>query len=133
LSVVDGERTPRDRHDPAPVAIDGRRGDDDDNEERRGRRSRKEDSWSSRLLRSLSRTPRREQDRLEPRRDRHDDRRSTTSGRQHLPRSADDSLLEQDGSQHVSLDVFPDHVAPRQLVDLDGSATSGGGREQRHR
>jgi hypothetical protein len=130
LGVVDRERTPRDRHNPAPVAIDGRRGDD---EERRGRRSRKEDSWSSRLFRSLSRAPHRERDRSEPRRDRHDDRRSTTGGRQHLPRSVDDSLLQQNGSQHVSLDVFPDHVAPRQLVYIDGSATNGGGREQRHR
>jgi hypothetical protein len=132
LGVVDGERTPRDRHDPAPVAIDGRRDDDDDDIERRGRRSRNEDSWSSRLFRSLSRAPHRERDRSEPRRGRHDDRRSTTGGRRHLPDSLDDSLLQQNGSQQVSLDVFPDHVVPRQLVCIDGSASSGGGREQRH-
>jgi hypothetical protein len=133
LGVVDGERTPRDRHDPAPVAIVGRRDEDDDDEERRGRRSRKEDSWSSRLFRSLSRAPHRERDRSEPRRDRHGDRRSTTGGRRHLTCSVDDSLLQQNGSKHVSLDVFPDRVAPRQPVCIDGSATSGGGRELRHR
>ncbi|RLN12339.1 hypothetical protein C2845_PM09G13460 [Panicum miliaceum] len=59
--IIDGERTPRSRHDPRPVdRYDGRRREDDDDDDldRRGRRSRKDDSWSSRLFRSLSRAPR---------------------------------------------------------------------------
>ncbi|CAD6266655.1 unnamed protein product [Miscanthus lutarioriparius] len=53
--VVDGERTPCDRHDPPPADIHGGRRDDDD--DCRGRRERQGDNWYSRLTRSLSRAP----------------------------------------------------------------------------
>ncbi|XP_066347861.1 uncharacterized protein [Miscanthus floridulus] len=53
--VVDGERVPRDRHNPPPADIHGSRRDDDD--DRRGCRERQGDNWYSRLTRSLSRAP----------------------------------------------------------------------------
>ena len=79
--IIDGERTPRSRHDPRPVdRYDGRRREDDDDDlDQRGRRSHKDDSWSSRLFRSLSRTPReRERERSESHRGHRD--RGSTSG-----------------------------------------------------
>ena len=64
--VVDGERVPRDRHDPPPADIHGSRRDDDD--DRRGRRERQGDNWYSRLTHSLSRAPKdRERERSESR------------------------------------------------------------------
>ncbi|CAD6227068.1 unnamed protein product [Miscanthus lutarioriparius] len=53
--VVDGERTPRDRHDPPPADFCGGHRDDDD--DRRGRRERQGDNWYLRLAHSLSRAP----------------------------------------------------------------------------
>ena len=82
--IIDGERTPRSRHDPRPVdRYDGRRREDDDHDlDQRGRRSHKDDSWSSRLFRSLSRTPReRERERSGSHRGHRD--RGSTSGRRH--------------------------------------------------
>jgi hypothetical protein len=60
--IVDGESSPRDRNDPPPSSrLDNHRRDDEDGDdydsERRGRRSRKEDTWSARFFRSLSRAP----------------------------------------------------------------------------
>ncbi|KAJ1287526.1 hypothetical protein BS78_02G017000 [Paspalum vaginatum] len=81
LGIIDGERVPRDRHDPPLPNRYGshRRDDDDDDDDSRGR---KEDSWSSRLFRSLSRTPKdRVRDRSEPLRDCHRDRESDAGGR----------------------------------------------------
>lgn len=68
--VVDGERAPRDRLDPPPSEVrSSNRRDDDDDDDRRGRRGHRDDTWSSRLLRSLSRAPReRERERSESRR-----------------------------------------------------------------
>jgi hypothetical protein len=86
--VVDGERGPRDRHDPPPTDhCNGSRRwdreDEDDEDGRRGRRQHKARSWSSRLFRSVSRAPHdRDRDRSEPRRDAHD-RGSNTGGRRH--------------------------------------------------
>ncbi|CAN6380530.1 unnamed protein product [Urochloa humidicola] len=96
--VVDGERTPRDRHDPAPADHHNRRhhGDDDDDDYRRGRRDRKSDNWSSRLFRSLSRAPKeRERERSESRHGHRGDRSSVAGGRRHRPDEAptvDESL-----------------------------------------
>lgn len=68
LGVVDGESAPRDRHDPPPRRNDHHR-DDDDNDHR-GRRLQREDSWSTRLFRSISRAPKgRERERSGSRRD----------------------------------------------------------------
>ncbi|XP_066365462.1 uncharacterized protein [Miscanthus floridulus] len=53
--VVDGERTPCDRHDPPPADIHGSHRDDDN--DHRGCRERQGDNWYSRLTRSLSRAP----------------------------------------------------------------------------
>ncbi|CAD6258250.1 unnamed protein product [Miscanthus lutarioriparius] len=64
--VVDGERTPRDHHDPPPADIHGSHRDDDN--DRRGRRERQGANWHSRLTRSLSRAPKyREWERSESR------------------------------------------------------------------
>jgi len=57
--------------------------DDNDDDDRRGRRNRKDDSWSSRLFRSLSRAPReRERERSESRRGHRD--KGSIAGRRHV-------------------------------------------------
>lgn len=62
--IIDGERGPRERHEPPPpVPRHDRRRDDDDDDDRRGRRHDKRRSWGSRLVRSLSRAPARERER----------------------------------------------------------------------
>ena len=102
--VVDGERSPRDRHDPPPTDhCNGSRRwdreDEDDEDGRRGRRQHKARSWSSRLFRSFSRAPRdRDRDRSEPRRDAHD-RGSNTGGRRrhHVRGSCTDDLAHPPG------------------------------------
>lgn len=81
--IVDGQRVPRDRHDRLPVSRPNSRRDDGDDDRydrhdedgnRRGHRERKGDSWSSRLVRSLSRAPReRERERSESRHERRRD------------------------------------------------------------
>jgi len=68
FGVVDGERGPRERHDPPPPEPRrDRRRDDDDNDyddgDRRGRHHDKGNGWGSRLFRSLSRAPTRERQR----------------------------------------------------------------------
>jgi hypothetical protein len=106
LGVVDGECEPRDRHDPPPPRSNRRR-DEDGDSDRRGRRPGRDDSWSSRLFRSISRAPRdRERERSGSR---HGQRHDSSGRRHHL--DGDQQLRH-----HLHGDQQPRHAGGASLV-----------------